>query len=244
MATFVLVHGAWHGAWCWRRVARLLAARGHDVFARTLTGVAERSHLLAPDIGLHTHILDVVHEMKWQGLTDVVLAGHSYGGMVISGVAEKMEKDIASLVMLDAFLPENGQSLADLQPPAAREAFLTAERSGETTIPPRPAAFFNVNENDRAFVDAQCTPQPIKCFLQPVALNGARERITHKSYIRATGYPSPSFDRCAASARAKGWRVHEIACGHDAMLDMPERLATLLIDGVPRTTPDLRTVSS
>ena len=95
MATFVLVHGAWHGAWCWRRVARLLAARGHDVFAPTLTGVAERSHLLTPDIDLDTHILDVVNEMKWQGLTDVVLVGHSYGGMVISGVAEKMEKSIS-----------------------------------------------------------------------------------------------------------------------------------------------------
>ena len=95
MATFVLVHGAWHGAWCWRRVARLLAGNGHEVFAPTLTGLGERSHLLTPVINVDTHILDVVNEMKWQQLNDVVLVGHSYGGVVISGVAEKMEKSIA-----------------------------------------------------------------------------------------------------------------------------------------------------
>src|SRR5580698_7000937 len=117
MATFVLVHGAWHGAWCWRRVAAMLRRNGHDVFAPTLTGVAERSHLLTPHINVDTHILDVVNLMKWQELKDVVLVGHSYGGMVISGVAEKMEKSIASFVMLDAFMPENGQAVIDMQPP-------------------------------------------------------------------------------------------------------------------------------
>jgi pimeloyl-ACP methyl ester carboxylesterase len=149
MATFVLVHGAWHGAWCWRRVARLLTAKGHEVFAPTLTGVAERSHLLAAGIDLDTHILDVVNEMKWQELNDVVLVGHSYAGMVISGVAEKMEQAIASFVMLDAFFPEDGQRLVDLQPPPVRDAFLTAERGGASAMPPRPAAMFNVNEKDR-----------------------------------------------------------------------------------------------
>ena len=111
MATFVLVHGAWHGAWCWRRVARLLAANNHEVFTPTLTGVAERSHLLKPDIDLDMQILDVVNEMQWRQLTDVVLIGHSYGGMVVSGVAEKMEKAIASFVMLDAFFPRMGNAL-------------------------------------------------------------------------------------------------------------------------------------
>src|ERR1700680_2292671 len=148
MATFVLVHGAWHGAWCWRRVARLLTATGHDVFSPTLTGVAERSHLLRPDIDLDTHIRDVVNEMRWQELRDVVLVGHSYAGMVISGVAEKMEGAIGSFVMLDAFLPESGQSLVDLQPPPMRDATLAAERSGATVMPPRPAAMFNVNEKE------------------------------------------------------------------------------------------------
>jgi len=228
MATFVLVHGAWHGAWCWRRVARLLARAGHDVFTPTLTGLAERSHLLIPAIDVDTHILDVVNEMKWQDLNNVVLAGHSYGGMVISGVAEQMENAISSFVMLDAFMPEDGQSVVDMQPPATREGVLAAERQGATSLPPRPAEFFKVNEKDRAWVDAQCTPQPIKCFLQKLALTGARERIAKKTYIRASGYPSPYFDAGLASARAKNWRIYEVACGHDVMLDMPERLTEIL----------------
>ena len=115
MATFVLVHGAWHGAWCWRRLARLLTRNGHDVFAPTLTGLAERSHLLTPDIDLDTHILDVVNEMKWQELSGVVLVGHSYGGMVISGVAEKMEKAIVVCAARCVF-PESSGKLLSIWP--------------------------------------------------------------------------------------------------------------------------------
>jgi pimeloyl-ACP methyl ester carboxylesterase len=109
----IIVHGAWHGAWCWRRVARLLSQSGHEVFTPTLTGVGERSHLLTSEINLDTHILDVVNVMKWQELNDVVLVGHSYGGMVISGVAERLEKSILSFVTLDAFFPETGQALGE-----------------------------------------------------------------------------------------------------------------------------------
>jgi pimeloyl-ACP methyl ester carboxylesterase len=203
-------------------------ASGHEVFAPTLTGLGERSHLLSPAIGLDTHILDVVNEMKWQELNDVVLVGHSYGGMVISGVAEKMERAIASFVLVDAFLPETGQAVIDLQPQSVQDSLRSAEASGATTVPPRSAAFFHVNEKDRAWVDAQCTPQPLKCFLQKLTLTRARERIADKVYIRATGYPSEPFDLPMANARAKGWRVHELACGHDVMLDLPERLAEIL----------------
>jgi len=228
VATFVLVHGAWHGSWCWRRVARLLARNGHYVVAPTLTGVCERSHLLTPDIDLDTHILDIVNEMKWQGLDNVVLVGHSYGGMVISGVAEKMEKSISSFVMLDAFMPEDGQAVVDLLSPPVRDALLPAGHADPTTLPSRSAAIFHVNERDRAWVDAQCTPQPAKTFFQPLTLTGARERIAKKAYIRATTYPSQSFDFGLATARARGWRTYEVACGHDVMLDMPERLAEIL----------------
>src|SRR6516165_8612338 len=133
-------------AWCMRRVARLLTRAGHEVFTPTLTGLAERSHLLTPAIDLDTHIFDVVNEMKWQNLSDVVLVGHSYGGMVISAAAEKMERAILSIVMLDAFMPENGQSLVDLQPSPMRDAVLTAEREGTTSLPPRSAEVFKVNE--------------------------------------------------------------------------------------------------
>jgi pimeloyl-ACP methyl ester carboxylesterase len=226
--TFVLVHGAWHGAWCWRRVARMLRRDGHEVFTPTLTGLGERSHLLAPGIDLDTHILDVVNEMKWQQLKDVVLVGHSYAGMVISGVAERMVKAIAAFVMLDAFFPENGEALIDLAVPAVREGFLAAAQRGATAVPPRSAAAFNVNEADRALVDAQCTPQPLQCVLQKLTLSGARERIANRVYIRAAGYASESFDRGLAKARAHGWRTYEVPCGHDVMLDMPDRLAAIL----------------
>lgn len=228
MATFVLVHGAWHGAWCWRRVARLLARDGHEVFTPTLTGLGERSHLLAPGIDLDTHILDVANEIKWQELKDVILVGHSYGGMVISGVAERMEKAIAAFVMLDAFFPENGEALIDLSAGPVQEAFRAAQRSGVTSLPPRSAAAFKVNENDRAWVDAQCTPQPIGCVLQKLTLAGARERIAHRAYICASGYLSEPFDRGLAKARAQGWRTYEVPCGHDVMLDQPEGLAAIL----------------
>lgn len=228
MATFVLVHGAWHGGWCWRRVARLLLRDGHDVFAPTLTGLCERSHLRRPDTGLDTHILDVANEIKWQELKDVVLVGHSYGGMVISGAAERAERSIAALVFLDAFVPEDGQALNDLSPPAVRDAVLAAQRDGATAVPPRSAAMFNVNAKDRAWVDAQCTPQPIQCMLGKVRLSGARERIARKAYIRASAYPSVPFDAALAKARDRGWRSYEVACGHDVMIDAPERLAEIL----------------
>jgi pimeloyl-ACP methyl ester carboxylesterase len=230
MATFVLVHGAWHGGWCWRRVARLLRSGGHDVFTPTLTGLCERSHLLNPTINVETHILDVVNEMKWQDLANVVLVGHSYGGMVISGVAERMEKAIASLVMLDAFMPESGQALIDIVPGQMRDSFMAAQRSGATVIPPRAAAIFKVNEKDRAWVDAQCTPQPIQTLFEKLSLAGARERIGKKTYIRAKGYDSPYFDLGLETARKRGWRTYEVPCGHDVMLDMPERLAEILQD--------------
>ena len=161
-------------------------------------------------------------------LNDVVLVGHSYGGMVNSGVAEKLEKSILSFVMLDAFFSETGQALIDLQPPAVREHFLAAAGNGALAIPRRSAAMFNLNEKDRIWVDTQCTPHPTQCFLQKLTLTGARERVRNKVFIRPTGYPSEPFDQGLASAHAKGWRVYEIACGHDIMLDMLERLEELL----------------
>jgi pimeloyl-ACP methyl ester carboxylesterase len=236
VATFVLVHGAWHGAWCWRRVTRLLGRDGHEVFAPTLTGLGERSHLLTPGIDLDTHVLDVANEIKWQELKDVVLVGHSYGGMVISGVAERMEKAIAAFVMLDAFFPETGEALIDVSAAPVQDAFLAAQRSGATSLPPRSAAAFKVNDADRAWVDAQCTPQPIGCVLQKVTLTGARERIANRAYIRASGYPSEPFDRGLAKARAQGWRTYEVPCGHDVMLDRPERLSEILCEVAARAT--------
>jgi pimeloyl-ACP methyl ester carboxylesterase len=229
MTTFVLVHGACLGAWCWSRVAKLLAAKQHSVVVPTLTGLGERSHLLNPDIDLDTHILDVVNTMKWQELHDVVLVGHSYGGLVISGVAERMEQSIASIVMLDALFPSDGQSAVDLLPTLVREAILKRAHDGATATPPPPATLARVNENDRAWVDAQCTPHPIRCFLQAVTLTGARDRIARKTYIRAAGYPSAAFDLAMSAARNKGWRTVEVDAGHVAMIDAPAQLSELLL---------------
>jgi pimeloyl-ACP methyl ester carboxylesterase len=233
MTTFVLIHGAWHGAWCWRRVTRLLTARGHEVFTPTLTGVGERSHLRTPEIDVDTHITDVVNLIKWERLEDVVLVGHSYGGMVASGVTEQVEKAIASIVLLDAFFPDDGQSLADQGTKIAREAIDAAVRNGDTVLAPRPAAFFKVNEKDQAWVEALCVPHPIRCFTQKLALSGARERIAGKAYIRAAGYANEGFDAARAKARSRGWRIYDMPCGHDVMVDMPEALAGILEEQAP-----------
>jgi pimeloyl-ACP methyl ester carboxylesterase len=228
VATFVLVHGAWHGAWCWTRVADRLLAKGHAIVAPTLTGLCERSHLLSPAVDLQTHVLDIVNTVKWLELNDIVLVGHSYGGMVVSGAAEALKDRISAIVLVDAFLPSDGQSVFDLQSSAARDAILAAVGDGKTTLPPRPSALFNVNAADQAWVDAQCTAQPIQAFLQPVALTGARDRIARRTYIRAADYPSEAFDRGLSSARAQGWRTITLAGGHDLMLDSPQQLTALL----------------
>src|SRR5687767_9503382 len=140
--TFVLIHGAWHGGWCWRRVADLLTAKGHRVFAPTLTGLGERSHLMQPGINVSTHASDVVNVIKWERLANVVLCGHSYGGMVVSLVAEQVLDRIGSIVFLDAFVPENGDSMADLTSQVVRDNLKAATERGDLSVPGRPAAAF------------------------------------------------------------------------------------------------------
>lgn len=226
-STFVLVHGAWHGGWGWVRLAALLRAQGHTVFAPTLTGLGERSHLLTPAVNATLHIADVVNVIRYERLTDIVLVGHSYGGNVISGVAEVVPEKIAALVFLDAFIPDDGQSVVDLVQPAVKEIILAAQARGETIVPVRDAAAFNVNEKDRAWVDSLAGPQPIGAMTEKLKLSGARDRIT-RTYIRATGYPNVAFEAAHARARAEGWRTYEVPCGHNVMIDMPERLAEIL----------------
>jgi len=229
--TFVLVHGAWHGGWCWQRVADRLRGGGHKVYTPTLTGLGERSHLLRQGIDIGTHITDVVNVIKWERLSDVVLCGHSYGGFVISGVAEQMSAAIRSIVFLDAFLPNNGDTTQNLTSVAVQEAISAALASGALGMPPRPAEAFGVNEADRAWVDSLCTPQPIGTFTYKIALTGAREKIARKTYIRAKTYANPGFDRAVAVVKADPtWRFHEVASGHDVMVDAPERLSELLLE--------------
>jgi pimeloyl-ACP methyl ester carboxylesterase len=221
--TFVLVHGAWHGGWCWQRVVDLLVRQGHTVHAPTLTGLCERSHLLSPDIDLSTHVADVVNEVLWKDLDRVVLCGHSYGGMVISGAAEQLAERIASIVYLDAFVPEDGQSLYDIlgaeQP--ALDAYLVAPITAEQ---------FNVNEADRAWVNSKMTQQPVACFTERLTLSGAAQRVAKKTYIRATVGASPQFQAAFERLSAdRSWTTHAVDCGHDVMLDKPAELAELLV---------------
>lgn len=227
--SFVLVAGAWHGGWCWRRVTERLERNGHRVFTPTLTGLGERAHLLSPRINLDTHIADVVNVMRYEGLRDIVLVGHSYSGFVISGVVEQEEASVASFVFLDAFVPESGDSMATIGTEARRAEIKAAVERGDLTLPAPPAAFFHVNAADRAWVDRLCRPQPIGTFTQSVTLTGARERIARKTYIRASAFPNPVFDASVAALKTRrGWRIEDIPCGHDIMVDMPDRLAEVL----------------
>ena len=231
MSTFVLVHGAWHGSWCWKRVRGALQALGHEVFTPTLTGVADRAHLLSPQIDLETHITDVVNLIRWEELSDVVLCGHSYGGCVISGVADRIPDRIGALVYLDAFVLENGQSLHDTLPPPMRDAQLEqALHSGQGwKVPPIPAEAFHVNARDLDWVNRQCTLQPLATFQQRLHLTGEIAKIENVTFILATGWAPSPFPPFCDQAKTKGWRTVSMGCGHDVMLDLPEELTQELV---------------
>jgi pimeloyl-ACP methyl ester carboxylesterase len=226
MTTFVLVHGAWHGSWCWKRVRSLLQRQGHEVFTPTLTGVGERAHLLAPSVDLRTHTLDVLNLIDWEELDDIVLCGHSYGGMVVTGVADKIPRRIRTLVYLDAFVPENGDSLVQFAP------IMDAQLVEGWKCIPISAETFGVNPADRAWVDRQCTLQSAACFRQPAELTGGLSQLKRIGYIYASGwagFQSP-FHPFYEKAKSRGWFTHEVECGHDVMLDRPDALAALLAD--------------
>src|SRR5262249_25207058 len=225
------VHGAWHGGWCWQRVTDRLRARGHDAFAPTLTGLGERAHLLHPGINLSLHVADVLGTIHSERLTDFVLVGHSYGGCVVSGVAEAVPKAIRCIVFLDAFVPNNGDATIDLVQPAVQEIIQGALERGQTTVPVPLAAASNVNEKACGWVDSLAVPQPIATMTEKMSLTGARERILKKIYIRAAGYPNVSFEKAHARAKANPtWRTYEVTCGHDVMIDDPERLTEILLE--------------
>lgn len=229
--TFVLVHGAWSGGWCYHKVADRLRSKGHRVFTPTLTGQGERTHLTGGPLNLSLHLTDILNVFHYEQLTDVVLAGHSYGGMVITGVGDRIADKIRALVYLDAFLPNDGQSLFDINIAANNQKFLDAAgATGGLAVPPPPAAFFNVNKADAALVDALATPFPLGCFTEKLKLSGAPNRIATRIYVHSTVLPrespfKPFYDRVKTDP---AWEAHTLACGHDAMLDMPDDIATIL----------------
>lgn len=239
MSIYVLVHGAWGGSWCWKGIRRALQARGHEVFTPTLSGVGERSHLLSRQVDLQTHIADVVNLIRWEELSHIVLCGHSYGGCVVTGVADRIADRIAALVYVDAFVPESGQCLHDTLPADQRDAQIQgALATGDGwKVPPIPAEVFNVNARDRAWVNRQRTPQSIATFQQPLQLAGAIERIENVTYILATGWEHSPFPQFYEKAKAKGWKTLTMPCGHDVMLDKPDELLEILF-AVTRSTAD------
>jgi pimeloyl-ACP methyl ester carboxylesterase len=230
MKTFVLVHGAWSGGWCYAKVAARLRARGHAVFTPTLTGQGERAHLLDGTINLSTHIADVLGVLHYERLHDVVLAGHSYGGMVVTGVADRVPEKLTALAYLDAFVPEEGQSLFDINIAANTQRFLAqAGANGGLAVPPPSAAYFGVNAADAATVDALATPFPLGCMTEKLTLSGAYRGVRKHLYVHGTVLPRESpFRRFYEQALAQRWSAHALACGHHVMLDQPEETARLL----------------
>jgi pimeloyl-ACP methyl ester carboxylesterase len=234
MATYVLVHGAWHGGWCWQRVASLLRRAGHDVFTPTLTGLGERSHLASPEVDLNTHVKDILGVLEYEDLRDVILVGHSYGGMVITGVADKAGDRLAHIVYLDAFVPQDGQSVFSLLPPEAVSQFrqLAKDKGEGWRLLPLPMERLGVTrEADVHWVTSKLVLHPVKTFEQPLRLTNPAAAPSRRTYIFCTAPRIGGFEQFAKKVRADpGWRFHEFATGHDAMVTEPRKLADLLLE--------------
>jgi pimeloyl-ACP methyl ester carboxylesterase len=241
MATYVLMHAPWHGAWCWKKVAPLLRAAGHEVFTPTLTGLGERDHLAHPLVGLETHVQDVVNLLAYEDLTGVVLLGHSAGGILITGIADRVPERLSHLVFLDAFVPEDGQATIDLItfPREAWEERVRTEGFGWLIPGLQPVPWDDfvrdywkvTDEADRRWMVERLRPTPFKVFTDPVTRrNPAAERLP-RTYVRCLRHPSPVFDRYAAMAReTAGWRLRELDIAHEPFVTAPRELADLLLD--------------
>jgi len=228
MATFVLVHGAWHGGWCWRKVVPALRAAGHEVFTPTLTGLGERVHLAHAEVGLSVHIEDIVNVIEFEGLRDVMLVGHSYAGLVIAGVAGRRPELIARLIYLDAFMPEDGDSAFSLHP-GARAQYESAARElgdGWAVPPPDPRLLGVVDATDLAWLEERLTPMPLRTHQERLFILDQRGPTVPAAVIRCTDFVA--FSRAKDLARARGWPYHELATGHEAMITAPTELAALL----------------
>lgn len=230
MATFVLVHGAWHGGWCWVPVERALRERGHETSAPTLTGLGERSHLASPQITPDTHVLDIANHIEWQELEDVILVGHSYGGVIITGVAARMPERLRALVYLDAIVPEqSGVSAVADRDPERTAAFRQQIADGGFMVDPDKFDSWTDDPGHLARLREKCTPHPMRCLVEGVTLTGREAEVEQRHYILATrNKPSlfwEEYDRVKGRA---GWQMHKMAVRHDVMVEVPEELADRL----------------
>src|SRR6185312_7996689 len=228
MATFVVAHGAWSAGWGWKKMHPLMAVRGHKLVVPTLTGLGERSHLAHADVNLDTHIADVCGTLTFEDLSNVILIGHSYGGMVATGVADRARDRVATLVYIDAFAPKNGDSAFDLLPASVRDQ-RKGNAGGDWRMPPNSMPPDTPAE-DRAWADPKRVPQPIKTFEQKLVLKSEPPQPRHYIYCRKCS-ADDRFRRFYDRAKAEGWRTYEIDSSHNPHITVPDALADML-DGI------------
>jgi pimeloyl-ACP methyl ester carboxylesterase len=233
MATFVVAHGAWSAGWAWKKMRPPMRAAGHDLVTPTHTGLGERSHLAHPDIDLDAHIEDIAGVLFYEDLTGVILIGHSYGGMVATGVADRVRDRVAALVYLDAFAPEDGQSLFDMDPGRADARREQARESRDGwRIPPSPMAP-DTPEEDLAWAASRRVPQPIGTFESRLTLrNGPLTLPRHYIYCTRVG-PGDPFRGSYERARREGWGLHELDASHSPHITAPDALMRVL-DAIAR----------
>jgi len=229
VATFVLVHGAWTGGWSYKRTARLMRAAGHEIYVVTLTGLGERSHLSHPGITLSTHIQDVVNVFEYEDVTDAILVGHSYGGMVIAGVSGRCAERIRTLVYLDAFVPANGQALWDIAGEQGKQFYIDGQRATPGLVGPMGIAATLDDPDLAALRRKKLDLHPLLTLTEPVRLDGSEQAIRNHTYILATR--QPAFQRFYDQVKDDpAWTTKTIATGHVVMMEDPEGLAKLLME--------------
>jgi len=233
VAVVVLAHGAWSSAWAWKKVRPLMASAGHQFFAPSYTGLGERAHLASPSNDLETHIADVLGVLKYEDLRDVVLMGHSYGGMVATGVADRARDRIAQVIYLDAFVPADGQALIDLLPAAERDRLLGSVKAGDGwRVMPNPTPP-DTSPEDLAWVAKFRIPQSVKCFEQPLRLQAALS--VPRAYIHCTRYlDKKPFAQFATRAQRDGWPCYDLDASHSPNVTAPAELMRLLAEILPR----------
>ena len=231
----VLVHGAWHGGWCWRRVVPRLQPAGLDAYAVTLTGVGERAHLMSANISLKTHVQDVLGLILTNELTRVVLVGHSYGGIVITGVVDQLQQShpglLTALVYVDAVTPHPGESWSSQHTPETiAQRLAAAQFSGGISFPPPDASVFGLSGADRDWVNRRQTPQPLKVYQDALQFDATRVSRLPRTFIDCTTPALPTIAVMRQRVRQEpGWQVLELATGHDPMVSAPGPLSDMLI---------------
>jgi pimeloyl-ACP methyl ester carboxylesterase len=231
MATFLVAHGAWSAGWAWKKMRSRLHALGHQLFTPTYTGLGDRAHLASPDVGLDTHVVDICAVIAMEDLRDVVLIGHSYGGMVATAVADRMAANVSHLVYLDAFVPRDGQAVFDLHPPEVRERMRVAAREADGWRVPAMPPPADTPPGDLEWMLPRRLAHPIRCFEDRVQLTGEVDRLP-KTYIYARR-PGPGdvFRQFATRAQTEpGWEYLEIDSSHNPHVTAPDVLTKLLHD--------------